>query len=98
MAPRPSTRNQKKAAPPPDLPIPDPPSTSRPRTRPATLSRAAPTTNEDKHRLLDEFHQAYDTLETSKNDLLAAKGKAFSAAGNAFETSLVSIRWSCLYS
>jgi hypothetical protein len=81
MAPR-HTRSQKDSAP--------PASTSPASIRPTGLRRAAPTTNDDKQRLLDTFNQAYESFEVAKNDLVAARGKTVGKACLAFGTNLVS--------
>ena len=87
MAPR-GSRTKKNV---PSLPAP---SMSQPSIRPThrtyTSRRAAPTTNEDKARLITQFDTAYDQLEVAKNELVAARGKNVGNAGKAFDAALVS--------
>jgi hypothetical protein len=89
MSPRGKSTRSKK----PVLSQPPPTqSSSRPAPRPLHRVTALPTTNEDKDRLVAEYHESYNRAEAFKNDVVAADAKSISKVGKAFDAALVSIR------
>ena len=88
MAPRTQPSCSKKHVPEPEAPQPPP---SKPATRDHPRAKAPPPSEQDC--LITEYHDLYDKMEVTKNDIIASQSSksALAQAGTLFLSQLVSI-------